>query len=147
MTAMNTDVRTAVIIEFAAVRNMTSYRRYNFPTSRRIVLLLANGCNTMHRALKRPWEMFSGLISASPCYVLVTRNLRNENRHEHRLTLGHERLSWSCRPAVNQSVEIFSLASVEVACSNLDPGRIIHVSFFIPSRQANARYTHIWLQN
>lgn len=91
----------------------------------------------MHRALKRPWEMIYGLNSAEQCYVPGTRNLRNENRHE--------RLSWICRPAVNQTVEIFSLASVEVAWSNLDPGRIIHVSFFIPSRQANAWYTHFLL--
>ena len=85
------------------------------------------------------FETSVSLYSAERRYVPDIRYLRNENLHE--------RLSWSCRRAVNQTVEVFSLASVEVACSNLDPGHIIHVSFFIPSRQANAWYTHFWLQN
>jgi len=70
MTAMNTEVGTAVTIEIAAVWNMTPYKWYRFPTSRRIVLLLENGCYAMHRALQRPW--FSTKLNGVTSQKLVT---------------------------------------------------------------------------
>jgi hypothetical protein len=53
--------------------------------------------------------------------------------------------SWAVNlnlPNSRETLETFSLAYVEVANSNLDLGYVIHVSFFIPSRQANAWYKH-----